>query len=174
MPSIEAAFVEALGDEDARLWFQEHVALRDAIVRRSTIAETTSALELHTSVANTLLLQQPVFADFDNVHWVELSDHIEQLKDIKLYTINGPHATCAYAGYQKGFKTINEAAADPEVAKLMRGVLEEAVPGFSREFNVPEKKFGTSVRSNSLKTILWMLFIGLPLIQYVSSVILIA
>ena len=140
MPSIEAAFVEALGDEDARLWFQEHVALRDAIVRRSTIAETTSALELNTTVANTLLLQQPVFADFDNVHWVELSDHIEQLKDIKLYTINGPHATCAYAGYQKGFKTINEAAADPEVAKLMRGVLEEAVPGLSREFNVPEKE----------------------------------
>lgn len=64
MPSIEAAFVEALGDEDARLWFQEHVALRDAIVRRSTIAETTSALELNTTVANTLLLQQPVFAVF--------------------------------------------------------------------------------------------------------------
>lgn len=41
MPSIEAAFVEALGDEDARLWLPRAVALRDAIVRRSTIAETT-------------------------------------------------------------------------------------------------------------------------------------
>lgn len=140
MPAIEGAFLAGLDGDEACSWFKEHVALRDAIVRRSTSAETTYASELHTSVANTLLVQQPVFANFSKVHWVELCDHIEQLKDIKLYTINGPHATCAYAGYLKGYKTINEASADPEVAKLMHEVLDEAVPGLSREFDVPEEE----------------------------------
>lgn len=140
MPGIEDSFLKALASDEARKWFKEHVALRDAIVRRSTSAETTYALELHSSVANTLLIQKPVFADFSKVHWIELCDHIEQLKDIKLYTINGPHATCAYAGYLKGYKTINEASADPEIAQLMHDVLAEAVPGLSREFDVPEKE----------------------------------
>lgn len=139
MPEIERAFLEALENAEARDWFRENVALRDAIIRRSCSADAVYSLELDTTVANTLLLQQPVYADFSNVHWVELCDHIEQLKDIKLYTINGPHATCAYAGYLKGYKTILEASEDPEIAKLMQDVLAEAVPGLSREFQVPEE-----------------------------------
>lgn len=139
MKAIEGWFLDALDGEEARQWFREHVALRDAIVRRSTSAKTSADLELNTQVTCTLLVQQPVYADLSQVRWLELKDHLEQLKDMKLYTINGPHVTCAFAGYLKGYTTINEASADPEVAALMRAVLEEAVPGLSREFHVPEE-----------------------------------
>ncbi|MFR5787875.1 MAG: hypothetical protein ACLUHE_12755 [Christensenellales bacterium] len=83
--------------------------------------------------------------------------------------MNGPHATCAYAGYQKGFKTINEAAADPEVAKLMRGVLEEAVPGLSHVGSMFRRKFGTSVQLKQPKNDIVGAIYRLPLIQFVQA-----
>ena len=65
---------------------------------------------------------------------------MEQLKEIKLYTYNAPHAACAYAGYLKGYKTILEASADPEIAALQDEVLKEAIPGLSKEFGIPEEE----------------------------------
>ena len=61
--AIEGWFLDALDGEEARQWFREHVALRDAIVRRSTSAKTSADLELNTQVTCTLLVQQPVYAD---------------------------------------------------------------------------------------------------------------
>lgn len=78
---------------------------------------------------------------------MELRDDLEQLKEIKLYTYNAPHAACAYAGYLKGYKTILEASADPEIAALQDEVLKEAIPGLSKEFGIPEEKFGLFVLS---------------------------
>ena len=49
-----------------------------------------------------------------------------------MYTYNAPHAACAYAGYLKGYKTILEASADPEIAALQDEVLKEAIPGLKQ------------------------------------------
>ncbi|WP_343210597.1 mannitol dehydrogenase [Anaerolentibacter hominis] len=131
-------FENGLEQEDAKVWFRENAAVRDAIVRRSTNAENPWSLELVTQAVATLLIQQPVYADLSGLRWMELRDSLEQLKDIKIYTYNAPHATCAYAGYQKGYTHINESAADPDIAELMHQVLTEAIKGLSREFGVPE------------------------------------
>lgn len=131
---------EASVDEEDRPWFRKNVAIRDVIIRRSTDYVGTDRLNLVSTATMSLLIQPPLFVDLKDVEWMELKDRLETLKEIKLYTYNSPHATCAYAGYQKGYKTINEAERDPEIAKLMQEVLEEAVYGVSREFDIEEKE----------------------------------
>ena len=165
MPEIERAFWRHWENAEARDWFRENVAFTRChytaeLQRRCGIFSGTGY-----HCGEYFALQQPVYADFSNVHWVELCDHIEQLKDIKLYTINGPHATCAYAGYLKGYKTILEASEDPEIAKLMQDVLAEAVPGLSREFQVPEEDIWNFCSLKSPKMILPIRFIGLRWIR---------
>jgi mannitol-1-phosphate 5-dehydrogenase len=129
-----------LGTSTAENWFDENVVVRDMIIIRSVDAESNYATRLTASVVSPQLIQRSLNVDISDTRWLKLVDQLEQLKDIKVYTVNGPHATCAYAGYLKGYKTINESTKDPEIAILMRGVLEEAVPGLSREFGVPEKE----------------------------------
>ena len=140
IPAFKKAFENALEGSQERAWFSENAIVTDVIVRRSTNAETTTALDVVTTATMSLLIQPPVYADFSKTRWMELRDDLEQLKEIKLYTYNAPHAACAYAGYLKGYKTILEASADPEIAALQDEVLKEAIPGLSKEFGIPEEK----------------------------------
>ena len=140
IPAFKKAFENALEGSQERAWFSENAIVTDVIVRRSTNAETTTALDVVTTATMSLLIQPPVYADFSKTRWMELRDGLEQLKEIKLYTYNAPHAACAYAGYLKGYKTILEASADPEIAALQDEVLKEAIPGLSKEFGIPEEE----------------------------------
>lgn len=57
-----------------------------------------------------------------DVHFVEeLAPYIER----KLFTVNTGHCTTAYLGYQKQYKYISEAIADPEIESFVRKVLKE-------------------------------------------------
>ncbi|WP_308753462.1 mannitol dehydrogenase [uncultured Anaerotruncus sp.] len=140
MGRIEEWFLAPMKSEKSRAWFRENVALRDTIVRRSVSAESNSSLRLEALTVANLLIQPPIHADLSGVEWMELMDDLEKMKDIKLYSLNAPHATCAYAGYLRGYRTICESEGDPEVAALMDEVLSEAVKGLSAEFGVPEGK----------------------------------
>lgn len=139
MPHVYKVFTEGL-DADEKAWFNNNVALRDMIVRRSANASSPADLHLTTKVIETLLVQKPLNVDISDVKWLELVDDLEDLKDIKLFTRNGPHATCAYAGYYKGYKTIAEGKEDPEVKKLMDDVLTEAIAGIKAEYSNAQTK----------------------------------
>lgn len=74
--------------------------------------------------------------DIEGVTYVsDLAPYIER----KLFTVNTGHAIAAYAGYQRGFKTIRDAVCDPEVRETLTGALEETgqyliqTYGFSEE-----------------------------------------
>lgn len=57
-----------------------------------------------------------------NVKYVEnLEPYIER----KLFSVNTGHATVAYLGYQKGYKTILDAIIDEEIVKNVKSVLSE-------------------------------------------------
>lgn len=140
MGTIEEWFLASMKSEESQKWFRENVALRDTIVRRSVNAESSSSLRLQALAVANLLIQPPIYADLSGVQWMELMDNLETMKDIKLYSLNAPHATCAYAGYLRGYRTICEAESDPEIAALMDAVLSEAIKGLSAEFGVPEQK----------------------------------
>ena len=139
MAHIEGEFLKPLSPA-AQDWFRENVALRDVIIRRGTTSPSPAALELETKAVATLLIQYPVYCDLSQVPWMELKDNIEQLKDIKLYTYNSTHACCAFASYLKGYTTINEGMADPEIFDLVQEVLDESCAGLVKEFPITEKE----------------------------------
>lgn len=60
--------------------------------------------------------------EVNGIHWV---DNLEPYIERKLFTVNTSHATAAYFGYYKGFKTIHEAMADAEIKKEVYDALEE-------------------------------------------------
>ncbi|MGC3955401.1 MAG: hypothetical protein QM804_14335 [Propionicimonas sp.] len=119
---IQRGFVDALPDEPTRAWFMENVVVRDSIVRRSTDAATSWSTDLVTTAVAPLLIQGPLHHDVSGVPWMEVRDNIEVLKDVKVLTINGPHATTAYAGAALGYATIPAASADPGIAELVARV----------------------------------------------------
>ncbi|EEV40452.1 hypothetical protein ECBG_02721 [Enterococcus casseliflavus EC20] len=119
---ITSHFRKCLLDDDVRAWFDKNVVIRDSIVRRSTDAEDSYSTDLVTTAVASLIIQGPVYSDFSDVEWLDVRDNVEMLKDIKVFTINGPHAATAYYGYLKGYKDISSAQSDPEVSKLVKKV----------------------------------------------------
>lgn len=142
MDTIESGFVGALESDELKAWWTNNVALRDCIVRRGCNASSPKATEVTAATTLPLLIQQPIYSDLSGVEWMQLEDGIEELKDVKLFTYNSPHATTAYAGYAKGFDEINAANKDPEIAKLKDDVLEECVQGVlkSGQFSITEEQ----------------------------------
>lgn len=115
---IRQGFLDALPDAAARAWFADNVVVRDSIIRRGTDADSSWSTELVTTAVAPLLIQGPLHHDISDVPWLELRDGIDVLKEVKVLTINGPHAATAYAGAARGHATIPAAAADPAVADL--------------------------------------------------------
>lgn len=73
----------------------------------------------------TLLIQEPLNIDVDDVEWMEPIDNLELLKDLKVFSVNGPHATSAFAGYYYGYTIWNDAILDKRVKSLMNDVSKE-------------------------------------------------
>ncbi|RKJ44986.1 mannitol dehydrogenase [bacterium 1XD8-76] len=140
IPEIDSQIKDGL-DEEGRKWYGEKVSLVDTVVRRPVGAESSSSLELEAGVVCPLLIGEPVYADLRGVPWVEKCPaDMELLKKLKVHTINTAHAACAYAGYLKGYRMIDEAKADREVSAVISGVLEESVPVLARVYPISEKE----------------------------------
>lgn len=60
--------------------------------------------------------------DLKGVHFV---DNLEAYIERKLFTVNTGHSACAYAAYQKGYKTILEGMQDKEIEAHVKAVLHE-------------------------------------------------
>lgn len=132
---VEKYFLDHLSDE-AKIWFKDHVYIRDAIIRRSTDAETNYSTNLKTTAVASLIIQEPIYSNLDDVEWMELRDNVEDLKDIKVFTVNGPHAVTAYYGYLKGYDDILTASNDSEIAELVDAVHDISVLAVLNEFPV--------------------------------------
>ncbi|BDR59674.1 mannitol dehydrogenase [Xylocopilactobacillus apicola] len=136
IPKITAAFRASLKDEQVKKWFDQNVVIRDSIVRRSTDATSNYSTDLVTTAVASLIIQGPVFSDFSDVKWLDVRDNVEMLKDIKVFTINGPHATTAYYGYLLGYDDIAKAETDPKVAQLIKEVHDETIEAVLYEYPV--------------------------------------
>ncbi len=140
IPVLEKQIRDALNVGERR-WFEQSVLLSDTVVRRPVGAPSNYSLCLEAGVVCPMLVGTPVYADFTGVPWIKTTtEDIELLKELKVHTINTAHAATAYAGYLKGYQTIDEAAADPEIRAIRDGVLEEAVPVLSEVYGVPLKE----------------------------------
>lgn len=66
---------------------------------------------------------------------VEYVPDLEPYIERKLFSVNTGHATVAYTGKYKGYTTIGEAIADPEIFKQLEGALSETRDLLSHEFD---------------------------------------
>lgn len=133
---ITQEFHSHLADNEVRNWFDQNVVIRDSIVRRSTDADSNYATKLVTTAVASLIIQGPVYSDFSDVKWLDVRDNVEMLKDIKVFTINGPHATTAYEGYLQGYDDIAKAETDEKVHQLVQGVHDETIEAVLYEYPV--------------------------------------
>lgn len=139
IPQIERQIQEALNRDEIG-WYKMCVRLADAVVRRPVGAKNSSSLYLEAGVVCPMLVGTPIFADFSGVPWIDTcGEDIDLLKKLKVHTINTAHAACAYAGYLRGYASIDEAKEDPQVAFLERGVLEESVPVLAKHYHISEE-----------------------------------
>lgn len=115
---IENYFIKNLDSEETKKWFKRNIAVRDSIIRRSTDSSSNYGTYIETTEVASLLVQKPIYNELTNVKWIDVIDNIEILKDIKVFTINGPHAVQAYYGAFKGYKTIPDACKDSEIKEL--------------------------------------------------------
>lgn len=139
IPGIVESFKEKLPD-DVKAWFDTNVAIRDSIIRRGTDAATHYSTEIVTMAVASLLIQTPVYNDFSDVEWLELNDRIEMLKDLKVFAINGPHASTAFWGYLKGYKTIPESEKDEEIAQIIGQVHQEILDMIEQEYDITKEE----------------------------------
>lgn len=60
---------------------------------------------------------------------VTLTDNVPAYERAKLRLLNGPHSTLAYLGLHRGYESVSQAMADPDLAGLVRDLmLEDVVP----------------------------------------------
>lgn len=137
---ITKYFRDSLESQETKEWFDANVVVRDSIVRRSTDADSNHSTNLITTAVASLLIQEPINVDFGDVKWLELRDKIEILKDIKVFTINGPHAATAYFGAYKGYVDIPSASDDPEIAELIKKIHDVTVDAVLYEFPVTREE----------------------------------
>lgn len=139
IPGIIEDFRKHLSD-GTKEWFDSHVVVRDSIIRRGTDAATNTATDVDTVAVNSLLIQGPLNNDISDVEWMEVTDKIEMLKDIKVFVVNGPHASLAFLGYYKGLKTIPEAENDPEISEIVGEVVKESTAAVMKEYPITEEE----------------------------------
>lgn len=139
MQGIREQFAHLLTDTDY-IWFNEHVVLRDSIIRRSTDAESNRSLNIRTTAVLSLLIQGPLNVDISDIEWLEITDQLELLKDVKVFIVNGPHAAGAFMGYYFGYQTINQISSDASGAAFISAVEKEIKAGILAEYPLTEKQ----------------------------------
>lgn len=132
-------------------WINKHIFIRDAIIRRSTDAESNSALKLNSMDEAPLLVEAPLHIPSESILWVKTMKNVPTLKEVKIYTINGPHATTAFFGKYKNYTTIPDAQQDSDVSNLANEVLDETYKVCAKEFNITFEDMDHLTKLPSLK-----------------------
>ena len=139
MQGIHEQFSHMLTDTD-HIWFNNHVVLRDSIIRRSTDAESNQSLNIRTTAVLSLLIQGPLNVDISDIEWMEITDQLELLKDVKVFIVNGPHADGAFMGYYSGYETINQISSDANGSAFISAVEKEIKAGILAKYPLTEEQ----------------------------------
>lgn len=65
---------------------------------------------------------------------MNLAHNLEAYIERKLFTLNTGHATTAYLGSLKGYETIGESIADPEIYAVVKAVMQQSGDGLIKKF----------------------------------------
>lgn len=69
--------------------------------------------------------ESAMFAGYRPIEGVHYVQHLQPYIERKLFTVNTGHCAAAYLGHLKGYETIQQAMADPNIVDDVRGTLKE-------------------------------------------------
>ncbi|KAI0031917.1 mannitol-1-phosphate 5-dehydrogenase [Vararia minispora EC-137] len=117
--------------EEHHAWADEHVGFANCSVDRIVPGgrlDEEHPLDVGVEAFFEWVVHKPALrAPIDPVvQSMVLTDKLDAYIERKLFTLNCGHAATAYLGHLRGHHTIDRAIADPEVARIVRGGLEES------------------------------------------------
>lgn len=133
-------FAAALGEPDLAAWIADEVAFRSTMVDSITPA-TDDVLRAEVARAVGLTDAWPVQRE-GFVQWVieagspadvlaqagaTIAPDVAVFERAKLRLLNGAHSTLAYAGLLKGYATVSQAMADPELAAFVEALMRQDI-----------------------------------------------
>ncbi|MGL4368037.1 MAG: mannitol-1-phosphate 5-dehydrogenase [Brevinemataceae bacterium] len=109
-------------------WMEGKIAFPDAATD-SIVPITTNTNPLLVTSENfaEIIIDKSTFiGTLPEVDGLFLKDNLDAYIERKLFTLNTGHAVTAYLGFQKGFQTIKQAIADPEIKNTAAGAMKES------------------------------------------------
>ena len=112
--------------EKAKAYLATHVGFPNAAVDRIVPNQiNTDPLLVKVEPFFEWVVDQNTIKGELNIEGMHQSKKLDAYIERKLFTVNTGHATIAYAGYQKGYATIQQSMKDEDVVKLIVGTLGE-------------------------------------------------
>jgi fructuronate reductase len=170
-------FADASGDRDLANWIEAEARFCSTMVDSITPA-TDDHLRIEVAQATGLADAWPVQRE-GFVQWVveagsaadilaeagvTLADDVAAFERTKLRLLNGAHSTLAYVGQARGFETVSEAMADPELSGFVEVMMAEDIApslGDAAGLDVPAyiaailKRFRNPAIVHKLSQIAW-------------------
>ncbi|KDQ55159.1 hypothetical protein JAAARDRAFT_60110 [Jaapia argillacea MUCL 33604] len=116
---------EHLSPED-RAWVDENVGFANCSVDRIVPpSESGDRLDVGVEGFYEWVVDESMLKKEVRVNGMKLTKDLEGYIERKLFSLNCGHAICAYIGYIKGYKTIDEAIKDPSIHDVVQGALKE-------------------------------------------------
>ena len=123
-------------DPDTVAWAKTHVGFPDAAVDRIVPP-------VHCDVPLDVAVEEYFEWDVEKSSFVgviptikgmSVVDNLEAYLERKLFTLNTGHATAAYLGKIRGYQTINESIADPEIFATVKAAMQQSGEGLIKKF----------------------------------------
>ncbi len=126
----------ALLDEETAKWADGHVGFADCSVDR-IVPPVRSENPIDVVVENFYewnVEEKSFVGPAPEIEGMNLADNLLAYIERKLFTLNTGHAITAYLGQLKGYKTIDESIADPEIYAVVKAAMQQSGEGLIRKF----------------------------------------
>ncbi len=126
----------ALLDEETAAWASAHVGFADCSVDR-IVPPVRSENPVDVVVENFYewnVEEKSFVGGAPKIDGMNLADNLLAYIERKLFTLNTGHAITSYLGQLKGYKTIDESIADPEIYAVVKAAMQQSGEGLIRKF----------------------------------------
>ena len=123
-------------DADTAEWAKTHVGFPDAAVDR-IVPPVRCEIPLDVAVEEYYewdVEKSSFVGEIPAIKGMTVVDNLEAYLERKLFTLNTGHATAAYLGKIRGYQTINESIADPEIYAVVKAAMQQSGEGLVRKF----------------------------------------
>ena len=124
-----------LTDEE-RTWCDSHVGFADSAVDRIVPPiPTENPIDIVVEKFFEWVIQeQALIGPHPEIPGVIFTDNILAYNERKLFTLNTGHSMAAFMGQAKGYRTIGEAIADPQIYQDVREIMQQSGEGLVHKF----------------------------------------